>query len=306
MQTRHSIDSSVLENEPPRRDGPIAQLARDLWYTHHPDTEVTRTRIIERVFPSGEREVVAQRVVDRPFDALRRVGWDLQADRPAPTDDDIAAHRARAARRARQRVRHAVKAIGADTLWTFTYRENVTDRGRLLRDWAALRKRIARVLPGWSWVTVAERQTRGAWHLHVATHALPRTITYTGLDRQRYTVRSFDFIRRAWRDIIGGGGSFNQRTRQHGRGAKSTARLARYLSKYVGKEFDSDGLDAGTQRYWLSRGQPRPASRTWWLDGAEAMRDVLGVVWSMIGGDDAWPIWMPDRDCLFVEVGPPD
>lgn len=52
---------------------------------------------------------------------------------------------------------------------TLTYAENMTDRERLMKDWEAFYKRLKRAYSKhkFEYVTVAEPQARGAWHLHV-------------------------------------------------------------------------------------------------------------------------------------------
>lgn len=72
-----------------------------------------------------------------------------------------------AAKRAKQQVRLRCKAIGADRMITLTYRENMQDKARLKCDFDSLRRRLG-ALGGFQYVAVAERQQRGAWHLHVA------------------------------------------------------------------------------------------------------------------------------------------
>ena len=72
-----------------------------------------------------------------------------------------------AAKHAKQQVRLCCKAIGADRMITLTYRENMLDKARLERDFDALRRRLGKVCD-FQYAAVAERQKRGAWHLHVA------------------------------------------------------------------------------------------------------------------------------------------
>ncbi len=86
----------------------------------------------------------------------------------------------RAIRRARQGVRFAVKAIGADHLLTLTYREDMQDVERLKRDWKEFNRLMRKGLPAsenhrshsgvpeWKFVCIRERQERGAYHLHIA------------------------------------------------------------------------------------------------------------------------------------------
>ena len=50
---------------------------------------------------------------------------------------------------------------------TFTYRENMTEPERLQKDWEHCWKKIKRRWEATGYISIAEPQGRGAWHLHV-------------------------------------------------------------------------------------------------------------------------------------------
>lgn len=139
----------------------------------------------------------------------------------------------RSTRRARTKVRRLCKAKGLNTMITGTYQENMTDRSRISRDIDVFIKRVRRVIPGFQYVCVLEKQKRGAWHFHMA---VPRIVShyYHG----GTLVKSYDLLRSMWRGVIGAGGNIDvSRNKKVGR---SSARLAGYMSKYIGKDFGTD------------------------------------------------------------------
>lgn len=147
----------------------------------------------------------------------------------------------RSAARAKRTCRHKIKTAGLTSLLTCTYRENMTDFDRVRDDWAAMLRKLRKVLPGFRAVFAFEPQDRGAWHVHAAIDKLPTYIEVPGAGR----VRSWDYLRRAWRAIVGAdNGNIDvdgHRKTRHGlpgkyRTSESLAKLAGYVSKYLTKE----------------------------------------------------------------------
>ncbi|OXC71413.1 rolling circle replication-associated protein [Caballeronia sordidicola] len=139
-----------------------------------------------------------------------------------------------AAKRAKQQVRLRCKAIGADRMITLTYQENMVDKGRLKRDFDAFRRRLSKI-QNFHYVAVAERQKRGAWHLHIAVKG-----------RQNYRI-----LRSVWGRVIGCESvrihvknPFKEKGLRH--------KLASYIGKYITKDFAEHALNE--KRYWTSRG----------------------------------------------------
>ena len=150
----------------------------------------------------------------------------------------------RSAARAKRTCRHKIKTAGLTSLLTCTYRENMTDFDRARNDWAAMLRKLRKVLPGFRAVFAFEPQDRGAWHVHAAIDKLPTYIEVPGAGR----VRSWDYLRRAWRAIVGAdNGNIDvdgHRKTRHGlpgkyRSSESLAKLAGYVSKYLTKEHAS-------------------------------------------------------------------
>jgi hypothetical protein len=162
------------------------------------------------------------------------------ANPPEPTLrellDRVALNRERSTRRARTSVRRLAKFKGLSVLLTLTYKENMRDRERMARDFDVFVKRVRRVIPGFEYVCVFERQKRGAWHAHIA---VPRVLSHYLHKGQ--LVRSYDLLRSMWRAVVGmfeGAPGGNVDVSRNKRVNRSSAKLAAYLSKYIGKTFD--------------------------------------------------------------------
>jgi hypothetical protein len=143
-------------------------------------------------------------------------------------------NRKRATRRARSEVRRKCKHRGLVEILTLTYRENQTDRDRMARDLDVFVKRVRRVIPNFEYVCVFERQKRGAWHAHLAVaRVLP---FYWKGGNVKKAVKSFDLLRSMWRGVVGAdNGNIDVSKRRKQRW--SPAKIAGYISKYIGKSF---------------------------------------------------------------------
>lgn len=155
--------------------------------------------------------------------------------RTAVEQDEVdLSNRVRATRRARSRVRRRCKHQGLIEILTLTYRENQTDRDRMARDLDVFLKRVRRVIPNFEYVCVFEKQKRGAWHAHLAVQ---RVLPYYWQGGQsKKLVKSFDLLRSMWRGVVGannGNVDISKRKKQRW----SPAKIAGYISKYIGKSF---------------------------------------------------------------------
>lgn len=167
-------------------------------------------------------------------------------------DDPDAEHKReanlkRAARRAKANVRRRCKAQGLDTLLTLTYRVNQTDRAlaelHLKLFLEKVRANFERCELGqFAYVGCFEPQKRGAWHVHLATHRLPRVLAA----RNGVQVKSFNVLRAMWRAVVGELGGTVNVGRHSG---KSAAKCAAYISKYVLKMFE-EGADHSKRFRW--------------------------------------------------------
>lgn len=152
----------------------------------------------------------------------------------------------KSARRAKQRCTHKIKEAGFSSLLTCTYADNVGDFDRMRRDWASFVRKVSPFIKNWACVFAFEQQKRGAWHVHAAIRQLDTYLWVPegrGKHARLVMVRSWDYLRRAWRGIVGKGnidvdghrkrGRFSQGGRRAG---ESLARLAGYVSKYLTKD----------------------------------------------------------------------
>jgi len=187
-----------------------------------------------RNFGDGQVEVTATRV-DRYMGAK---GLSCMPRAKRGESENSEQNLMDAAKRAKQQVRLRCKAIAADRMITLTYRENMIDKARLKKDFDSLRRRLGKV-QYFHYVAVAERQKRGAWHLHIAVKG-----------RQNYRV-----LRAIWRSIVGqDNGNIDVRNPFKEKGLRH--KLASYIGKYITKDFAEHALNE--KRYWTSRGIPIP------------------------------------------------
>lgn len=178
-------------------------------------------------------------------------GWVLDTPSEAEKLAHLTLNRERSTRRARTAVRRLAKFKGLQTLLTLTYRENMVDRVRMSRDFDVFMKRVRRVIPGIEYICVFERQKRGAWHAHIAVRRILSCYVQSGS-----LVRSYDLLRSMWRGVVGLDNG-NVDVSRNKRVQRSSAKLAAYLSKYIGKTFDQ--AERHVNSYSASgRALPRP------------------------------------------------
>ena len=149
----------------------------------------------------------------------------------------------RARARATGEIRRKCLAIGADHLVTLTYRDNVENRERVLTDLERLRRMLSRGGYSMPYVAVLECQKRGAIHPHLAVRGF----------------QDIRLLRRCWYKIVGKAqGQVNVKGPRPG---TSPVKLARYLSKYLSKDIDSQPREFEEHRYFCSLGIAVPTER---------------------------------------------
>lgn len=149
----------------------------------------------------------------------------------------------RAQARAKGEIRRKCLSIGADHLVTLTYRNNVEDRDRVLTDLERLRRMLSRIGYPMPYVAVLECQKRGAIHPHLAVRGF----------------QDIRLLRRCWYKIVGKAqGQVNVRGPRPG---TSPVKLARYLSKYISKDLDSQPREFEEHRYFCSLGIAVPTEQ---------------------------------------------
>lgn len=202
----------------------------------------------------------------------------------APTQQELldkaAANRDRSTRRARTAVRRLAKSKGLGVLLTLTYRENTTDRARMARDFDVFVKRLRRVMPGVQYVCVFERQKRGAWHAHIA---VPRVLSH--YMHQGSLVRSYDLLRSLWRAVVGLDNG-NVDVSRNRRVQRSSAKLAGYLSKYIGKSF-GEGDQIKYENSYSASGRALPRPLTFAVLSPQLLDAVQALIVDLLGPEAA-------------------
>ena len=213
--------------------------------------------------------------------------------------DRAAANRERSTRRARTQVRRLAKAKGLTVLLTLTYRENMVDRERMARDFDAFIKRVRRVIPGFEYVCVFERQKRGAWHAHIAVQRILSHYAHKGA-----MVRSYDLLRSMWRGIVGPDNG-NVDVSRNKRVNRSAAKLAAYLSKYIGKTFDQAERHVNS---YSASGRALPAAveeRVLSGDQLVAVNALCGLLATELGAPcDFHQAWI-EGGGVYIPISPP-
>lgn len=262
-------------------------------------SEAARVRLVARDFGNGHREVCVMREIPRPQDTLdRAIERDLRALAPRGEGDRVV-NIERARRRAKQDVRHKCKAMLVNSLWTLTFRENVTDREVALRCLDRFRRRVSVVIPGWRYVAVLERQKRGAWHVHLATHALPRFLGKPGVK-----VKSWDLMRAIWRSVAGElGGNFDE-SKKRGRWGgkkpiKGAGQIASYIAGYVAK--DMDETDINRKRYSATKGIDVPDAYRALFEQETVTADLIELAYAALGDRVTRSWWDAERGVFFAE-----
>lgn len=263
-------------------------------------SEAPRLKVLSRDFGNGHREAVVMRVIPDPGKTLdRAIERDLRAIAPRGMGDRERSQES-AARRAKQEVRHKCKAMAINALWTLTFRENVTDREVALRCLDRFRRRVAAVIPGWRYIAVLEKQTRGAYHVHIATHALPRQLTDKGVK-----VKSWNVMRAIWRRVAGNlGGNFDEakRTGRWGTGKplRGAGAIARYIAGYVAKDMLESELNR--KRYSASKGIEVPDAYRALFDGETSMAELITLAYAAVGDNVVTSWFDADRGVFFIET----
>lgn len=191
-----------------------------------------------------------------------------------------------AVRRAKTGVRRKVRAAGLDRLLTLTTRENVTDRERFLRAWDQFCRAVRKALGPFPFVAVLERQKRGALHLHAAIAGF-------------YHV---NVLRGIWQSIWGGKGSASVNISH--RPGWTSARIARYLAKYIAKTFD-EAAYLNKRRYFTSHKiDVRPALSYYVAsDDFSSVGELLRDLRPMVEGLPAEAEWISDGEGVLWLTG---
>lgn len=280
---------------------PLARTLDDVGEASWAASEAPRVHLRARDFGNGHRECLLMvRKPGNAFDVLERaIDRDVRAPRAKRGEGDRAASIESAVRRARQGVRLKAKAMAVNSLWTLTYRENVTDRRIVRRHIKSFVQAVRRVLGDWRYIAVLEKQERGAYHVHLATHALPARIQHRG-----HSLKSWNLLRSMWRSIVGPlGGNFDEAKAERRWRKRATkvgaSKIASYLSGYVAKDFAGSPLNV--QRYSSSEDIALPAVLAEQFSGDRITAHLLELAYAAVG-DCITGAWFDrERGVFFIE-----
>jgi len=163
----------------------------------------------------------------------------------------------RASSRAKSSVRRLVMSMRADRMLTLTTRLNITDFAESASQFARFIREIRKVIPGFEYVAVPERQKRGAWHWHLAIRGfIPIRATRAAWlsvckDGNVDVTEPRALISRQ-ADAGGCLGEGGARISLPGGIDLASVRLASYLSKYLAKSFEDNTIGLNRHRYRAS------------------------------------------------------
>ena len=189
----------------------------------------------------------------------------------------------RNANRAKTACRRIIKAEGFDELLTLTYRENQQDRALCKAHFKEWVRRMKAHLGGvFRFCASFEKQDRGAMHVHLAVHKLPKSAVHKGSKIEGWRLGTA-----VWHTVVGkdnglcyvGGKnrSGNQKRKPIGQ-----AKMAAYVSKYIMKDYAE--AEASSNRYSRSNGIPVGRPQVLRFDGA-ALADIISMVFTCNDGD---------------------
>lgn len=196
----------------------------------------------------------------------------IRGKREAPEEPSVE-NQLKAAARAKRKMRYLVKNMMADHLVTFTKREAEGSDYWTPDQWAVAwdrcRRLLTKVIGEFPYVAILEKHAKGNYHLHVA---------WVG----RVSV---GIVRKVWLAVIGGGkgcGNIDAKHIKVQAGGDRSSRIARYISKYVGKHFE-DAPRYNKKRYWASRQTLEEARR--YVLNADTLQGALETMRVMLGLD---------------------
>ena len=189
-----------------------------------------------------------------PFDAEAYLSqWDGEerAWREKELEEEAEAKRDKQmkknAQNAKAKCRWFIKANGLNELLTLTYRANQTDRNLCKKHFKEWVRRMKSALGGrFVYCASFERQDRGAMHVHIACHKLPKHAVHKDVK-----VKGWELGTKVWRSIVGSDNGLcfvgGRKTPQGRVKQRSIAKIAAYVSKYITKDYAD--APKGSDRY---------------------------------------------------------
>lgn len=189
-----------------------------------------------------------------------------------------------AAQRAQTMCRRVIKAECFSELLTITYRENQQDRDLAKQHFKIWVRRMKAALGGeFRYCASFEKQERGAMHMHVACHKLPKHAQH-----KKLKVLGWKLGTQIWRSIVGennglvfvGGKKGDVRSAKQLK--RSPAKMAAYVSKYIMKDYAL--CPEESNRYSRSNGLVVPKPEQIRLHGC-TLPEAIALAFECVDGD---------------------
>lgn len=300
MSTFYADDTNQVYGAGRGRDDWIGDVARTAWQDGHFQT-YSEWVLQHRDFGNGHKEALLYKRHVDAWKTFAKVNWEqhTRAKRGQGLDREESIRKS--AQRAKAQCRLVCKTMLVNSLWTLTYRANVTDRDVVIKHMKEFIRRVRRYIPDFRYVWTLENQTRGAYHVHMGTHTLPRVMLDGG-----HQVKSWDLMRRIWRAVVGDlGGNFDEakdkaKWRRKGSMQRSAAAIARYISKYVTKSFETD-TDLNRKR-WNHSDVRLPHVIKHRFSKDLAASELIELAFAAVGDRITRTWWDSGRECFFIET----
>jgi len=169
----------------------------------------------------------------------------------------------RARRRAKRKVRHTCREMGADRLLTLTTREQASTPESMLDRWQR-------------WLSLVERAAGRSFHYVAVLEPHPSNPAHLHLHVAVAVFLNVNILRQCWWQVCGGRAMGNVHIKRFGDGKleQRVARIAAYISKYLTKD---TLVRFNKKTYWASRVQ-LPEIRRYWLRA----RELGGVIEELV------------------------
>lgn len=193
---------------------------------------------------------------------------DLKKRKSLTADDMDEEQLKRSVGRSKKLMRHKALMLKVDRMFTFTYRENQTDRELAAKHLAATIRRYKRISKqDFDYIAVFELQKRGAQHIHLAANSY----------------HDINLLRECWQLATKDDGNVNIRPPAKG-GLWKKAAIVSYISKYMLKDAKWNKL--AKKRFLASHGIAKPIKHTYYLDvGLQTTAILRDLVKSLTTGN---------------------
>jgi hypothetical protein len=240
-------------------------------------------------FSRGGFEVTAK-LVDAQRIAERRCLAPRAGARHLPVQDEgrRQANVLRSRLRAKKRVRHACKEIGADRLLTLTTREQRNTAETMLARWQ-------------QWLQLVEQANGRRFHYVAVLEPHPSNPDHLHIHVAVAVFLNVNLLRQCWWQVCGGRAMGNVHIKRLGSGIheERVSRVASYISKYLTKD---TLVRFNKKAYWASRIH-LPEVRRYWLR-SRTIGEVIAELFYEFGVRLRWSWVSPDQVTFWAYTPP--